>query len=101
MGNQGTTSGDRAIFRSLPRRRAERRSTAPSLVCCSGALYVLDLLMRHRVYIAFQVSQDGGVLGVTILDGEKRERAWCHTDGELGELFTTLAQRYETTLEEP
>jgi hypothetical protein len=50
--------------------------------------------MRHRVYVGIQVSSDGGVLGFTILDGKKRERAWLHTDGELAEFLREIEQRY-------
>lgn len=99
VGNKRTAEGDSSLLRPLPNRRQERRSTAPSFLGCPGSLYVLDLLMRHRVYVGIQVSSDGGVLGFTILDGQDRRRAWVHSDDELAELFRSLTERYDTPIE--
>jgi hypothetical protein len=94
VGNKRNADGDSSLLRPLPHRNTEQRSEAPSLLGAAGSLFVLDLLMRHRVYVGIQVSSDGGVLGFTILDGKKRERAWLHTDGELAEFLREIEQRY-------
>ena len=101
VGDKRNTESDSSLFRPLPQRRKERRPTAPSFVDCPGSLYVIDMLMRHRVYIGIQVSSDGGVLGVTILDGASRRRAWCHNDDELAELFRSLAEQYDGSVTNP
>lgn len=94
MGNKRDADGDSPLLRPMPNRSTKQRADAPSLLGAPGVLFVLDLLMRHRVYVGIQVSSDGGVLGITILDGQERKRAWLHTDGELAQFLREIEQRY-------
>jgi len=63
----------------------------PSFGDIKGLGSLLDLLMRDGVYVAFQRGSDGGVIGITVLDGADKRRAWCHSDDELIDALATLA----------
>lgn len=85
-------------FKPLPRSdRDMQRPDRPVPSECAGLLGLIDLCMRHTVYIALQPSNDGGVVGLVILDGDYRVRAWCRTAGELRDAVAAQWDRFELT----
>lgn len=64
--------------------RAKSRVTPHTIVVCetAGFLGLCDVCLQQQVYLGIQVSGDGGAVGLTILDGTYRRRAWCHTQSE-------------------
>lgn len=83
-------------FKPLPRSaRNVPGAAGPIPSECPGLLGLLDLCMRQQVYIALQSSSDGGIVGLLILDGDYRARAWCHTAGELRDAVSAQWSRLE------
>jgi len=66
----------------------------PSFDDARGFGACVDLLMRHGVYVGFQRGNDGSVIGITVLNGADKKRAWCHSQSELLDALIALAEEF-------
>lgn len=96
MSRKSAKDGSAAKYRAMPARPAGGPSRAlPSFSDEERFLYLVDLLLRRRIYVAAWAGSSGAVVFIDIQNGSDRRRYTATNQSELHDAVESLQQEFD------